>query len=550
MSESFSNQVLNCLQACGWREGAGSGRQVVTHSPINGELLATLASDDGASLAQKILALKTAQRKWQALPRAIREAFLKHYAAAIREHTDALKTLVVIDAGKMFFEAAGEVAGSAAVLENTIAQTAKLEEGGELSRPALGVVGLITSYNFPLAVAHWTIAPALLAGNAVLWKPSEKTPLVALAIEAIFASAATSFADAEIPPQLLQVLLAGRDVGQLMVASDDVAMISATGSVGMGKAIHATLETRHTKPAPPVLELGGNNPVIISGELTDAERETALKSVLFSAVASSGQRCTDTRRLIVHDSQYDVTLAWLKKQEQAIIDKGIIGNPFDLAEAKESYGPLIDEHAYQSYVQALERSFAAGGVMHVGEATYQDMPDESAYRLYADRWPNAYYPKPVLVEMKQQVPGGLLHDETFAPILFLLRYSDFTQALELANAPTNAGLVQGIYTHSRAEASAFAGACAAGHGVINSPTGTGTPAGGLGFGGCRDSGEGEILGLDPLAPFSRGASLAKLPTHTSPQEVVEGGVTKRKYIHTHEDGARTRIVENDLIKIG
>lgn len=525
------------------------GKGLAVHTPLSGELLHELTPDDPSSVAPKAAAAKAAQRVWQQTPRAQREALLQEYAAALKSNLPSLAQMIVLEAGKTYPEAKVEVMGAANVIGNTMTQLAKLYPR-HLPEP-LGVVGLITSFNFPFAVAHWTLAPALLAGNSVLWKPSEKTPLVAHAAYDLLRRTIASFNvqhDAQVPTSLVQIISGGRVAGEAMVAHEDVCMISATGSVAMGKAIQKTLAHKKHPAAPSVLELGGNNAAIISQHLTPEALEIAVSSVFFSALASSGQRCTDTRRLLVHRVHYNAVLAMLKARYQQVLDEKLIGNPLSLPEGKEGFGPLIDEDAFSRYLRAAKSAFAEGGTIHSGSETFSAMPNASALRLHEKLFPHAYYVKPLLAAMPAQKEGGILCEETFAPILYLLPYDDFEQALGAAFAPLNAGLVQALYSLNQDEIRRFTQGCPAGHAVVNSRTGTGTPAHGLGFGGCRDSGEGEILGLDPLLPFTKNRADQKhtLPTEEAPEVVTDNGITRTKYILTRPDGTRTRVVIHSL----
>lgn len=531
--------------------GVSGGRGLAVHTPISGEFLCEIASDDAVSIAEKVSLARHAQCQWQSVPQEVREAFLTHYASLLRTHAEQLIRLIVFEAGKTFPEAAGEVNGAANVIANTIKQAVAYGAGVVPARAPVGVVALITSFNFPFAVAHWTLAPALLAGNAVLWKPSEKTPLVALAAQSLFRQAIQQFNaqhQSTIPETLMQVIVGGHCAGETMIADEGVDMVSATGSVAMGQAIRRTLAKKCNAGAPPILELGGNNAAIISQHLTPEALDVALGGVLFSALASSGQRCTDTRRLIVHESHYDYVLASLRQRYQGVLDSGLISGPLELPEGKDGFGPLIDAEAFVRYRHALEAVLKEGGTIYSGVETFTAMPPDDALRLHQARYPDAYYVKPVLAELPIQREGGILHEETFASVLYLLRYQDFAEAMRMAFAPQNAGLVQALYTFDENEKARFVQACPAGHAVINSRTGTGTPAHGLGFGGCRDSGEGEILGLDPLRPFTRAVENTPLhfPTPDHPEIVTEGNITRRKYIITRPGGARTRVVEHSL----
>lgn len=460
---------------------------LAVHSPIDGGVVATLAIDNSPAVAAKIAKARKAQQRWATVPRSQREQLLTRLSEAVKQQHELLGELITRDAGKTIKEGLAEATSSADILLKTIKDIALPELTGMLrfkERPPAGIVGLITSFNFPLVVANWTIAPALLAGNAVVWKPSEKTPLVALAYKAIFDKVAGDYAD------LVQLVIGSREAGEALVAHEDIDMVSATGSVAMGKGIKATLAKKINRAVPPILELGGNNGIIISNKLSAEHLDFTLSSLMNSFLGTTGQRCTNTRRLIVHCHMYDKVAKLLKTKIDTFLKTTAIGNPLTAPANDYGYGPLIDEDAYQRFEHAKKQAVSEGGEVVYGA------------RLLAKEYPYAYYVEPTLALL----PGhsAIMHEETFAPIVFLAPYEHFDDAIAMVNAPDNAGLVNGIYTQSRKEAEQFALKNLAGHGVINSPKGTGTPAFGMGFGGNKASGEGEILNAaDPLAAFTR-----------------------------------------------
>lgn len=476
----MSNNIRDALKVLDSDLSAWEGKDVVVHAPASGEILAALKGDAGG-LDKKIAAAAAAQKNFASLNRAQRVKFLESVAAAIKEHREPLAKCLSLESGKTMKEAFVEADGSVNVLLNTIKDTT-LPDLGNMARtkerPPVGTVGLITSFNFPMAVAYWTLAPAWLAGNAVIWKPSEKTPLTALACKAVFDKAAGAHKD------LLQIVVGGREIGQALVAHTGVGMVSATGSVAMGKAIQATLSRKSGNFAPPILELGGNNGVIISEKSPPEHLQFAVNAVMGSFLGSTGQRCTNTRRLIVHQSVYDKVAALFK----TAIEQFMGGKPFD-ADNAYGYSALIDADAWQRFEKAKKQAAEEGGRIVLGN------------RLLQKEFPNAYFVEPALALLPKQTK--IMFEETFAPILFIAPYENFDDALSMLNAPANAGLVGGIYTQNQNEADRFAAACEAGHCLVNPPKGTGTPAHGMGFGGNKDSGCGEILNAaDPLAAFT------------------------------------------------
>ncbi|MEQ1705602.1 MAG: aldehyde dehydrogenase family protein [Rickettsiales bacterium] len=472
---------------------------LVVISPCDGSVIAELATDNGQTLAYKIERARQAQKKWADNPRATREKLLTAFSDAINANKKSLIDLIIYDAGKTEKEASAEVVGAADILKKTIENSALPEFGGMTrckERPPVGVVGLITSFNFPLAVAHWTIAPALLAGNAVIWKPSEKTPMVAATIKENFDSIAGEYSD------LLQIIIGDRDIGARLVAHEQIDMISATGSVAMGQGIKAALAQKENNKIPPILELGGNNGVIISEKITDEHLTFAVSSIMGSFLATSGQRCTNTRRLIVQEKIYDKIVSALKQNIEKFLASGAIVNPLSGASNDYGYAVLIDEDSFQRFESAKKQALLEGGKILFGD------------RLRISDASNVFFVEPALALMPKQ--SQIMHKETFAPLLFVTPYKKFSEAIDLVNAPENAGLVNGIYTQSKIEAEIFARENQAGHCVINSPKGTGTPAFGMGFGGNKHSGEGEILNnADPLQAFTRPSKFNRIAINSA-----------------------------------
>lgn len=463
-------------------------------SPCDGAVIAELASDNGQTLAYKIARSMEAQKNWQNQPRHMREKLLVAFSNTINENKQRLLELITYDAGKTAKEAAAEVAGAADILQKTIDNSSLPDFGGMKrckERPPVGLVGLITSFNFPLAVAHWTIAPALLAGNAVLWKPSEKTPLVAIAIKEIFDEIAGEFSD------LIQILIGERELGSRLVLHEQIDMISATGSVAMGQGIAAALAQKENNNISPILELGGNNGVIISDKVTPEHLEWSVDAIMSSFLASNGQRCTNTRRLIVQHKIYNEVIVLLKQKIENFIVSGAIVNPLSGLSNDYGYSALIDEDAFNRFEAAKQQARMEGGEIRFGE------------RLLVHESANVFFVEPALALMPSQ--SAIMHKETFAPLLFVTQYHDFAEAITMINAPENAGLVGGIYTQNATEAEIFTRENQAGHTLINSAKGTGTPAFGMGFGGNKHSGIGEILNnADPLQAFTRTGSFNRI----------------------------------------
>jgi len=466
---------------------AAAPQGLVVRCPADGSVITTLAQDDADSLSAKIAVAAAAQTRFSQLKRAQREGFIEGLSAAVKAAREGLGTLITLEGGKVAAEGLGEADGSADILVKTMKDAALPEFGGMLrtkERPPVGLVGLITSFNFPLAVANWTLGPAFLAGNGVLWKPSEKTPLTALFYKHVFDRAMGEYKD------LLQVLVGGRALGEGLVSAEAVTLISATGSVAMGRGIKAALLQKKRVPCAPILELGGNNGVVMTAHMSDGHRQWAVLALLNSFFGTAGQRCTNTRRLIVHRSHLDAVVALFQKHITQLVTSGAVVNPLGGASNPYGYGPLIDGQAFALFEKAKQTAREQGGMVWGGA------------RLMEQAYPDAYYVEPALAVMPAQT--AVAHEETFAPLLYIIPYDgEVVEAIVLLNAPENAGLVSGIYTQSQKEADMFAAGSEAGHVVINPPKGTGTPAFGMGFGGNKASGEGEILNAaDPLRAFT------------------------------------------------
>ena len=343
------------------------------------------------------------------------------------------------------------------------------------------MTGIITAFNFPVAVWSWNAALALVCGNACVWKPSEKTPLTALATQALFDRAAARWAAARgsVPPGLSTLLIGGREIGEVLVDHPRVPLVSATGSTAMGRAIAPRLAQRL---AHAILELGGNNGAIVC---PSADLDLTLRAVAFAAMGTAGQRCTTLRRLFVHDSIYEKFLPRLEQAYRSVT----IGNPL---EAGTLVGPLIDSRAYGAMQEALEAARSAGGAVTGGE------------RVLWEKAPGAYYVRPALVEMPGQI--GPVARETFAPILYVMRYSDFERGARRCHNAVPQGLASSIFTNDLREAELFLSASGSDCGIANVNIGpSGAEIGGA-FGGEKDTGGGRESGSDAWKAYMRRAT--------------------------------------------
>lgn len=456
-----------------------------TYSPLTGEQLSTLATHSVADTGTMVAAAHQAHLAWRDVPAPRRGELIRLLGEELRASKVDLGRMVSIEAGKSPSEGLGEVQEMIDICDFAVGLSRQLygltiatERAGhrmmETWHP-VGVVGVITAFNFPVAVWAWNAALALICGNSVVWKPSEKTPLTALACDAIFQRALARFGDA--PADLNQILIGGPDVGAALVENHKVPVISATGSTRMGRIVGPKVAERFGRS---ILELGGNNAGIIT---PSADLDMALRAVAFGAMGTAGQRCTTMRRLFVHDSVYDQIVPKLIKVYNTVS----IGNPL---ETDALVGPLIDRAAYEGMQSALEAARAAGGTVHGGAR--QNIVSEAAY-----------YVRPALVEMPSQT--GPVLEETFAPILYVMRYSDFAQVLDEHNA-VGAGLSSSIFTLNMREMEIFLSAAGSDCGIANVNIGTSGAEIGGAFGGEKETGGGRESGSDAWRGYMRRAT--------------------------------------------
>ena len=457
------------------------------HSPITGERLAAIAENRGADAAATIDAAQTAFRQWRTIPAPKRGELVRLWAEELRAHKADLGRLVSIEVGKVVSEGAGEVQEMIDICDFAVGLSRQLYGYTIASeRPdhrmmetwhPLGVVGVISAFNFPVAVWSWNTALALVCGNAVVWKPSEKANLSALAAHAMLERAIARF-NAEggaAPAGLNGLLIGGRALGEALVDSPKVALVSATGSTRMGREVGPKVAARFGRS---LLELGGNNAAIVS---PSADLDLTLRGVAFSAMGTAGQRCTTLRRLFLHDSLYDGFLPRLKAAYASVK----VGNPL---EQGVLVGPLIDQGALDAMQKALAEARAAGGTVHGGEVVQTQ---------------GGAYARPAVVEMPGQI-GPVVH-ETFAPILYVMKYSSFDDVLEKHNEVPQ-GLSSSIFTNDMREAETFLSARGSDCGIANVNIGpSGAEIGGA-FGGEKETGGGRESGSDAWKAYMRRAT--------------------------------------------
>ena len=457
---------------------AFTGGDLPVHSPIDGNLIGSVATTTDVDAA--IGRADTAFRAWQMVPAPRRGELVRRLGNALRTHKDALGRLVTIDCGKPLSEGHGEVQEMIDICDFATGLSRQLygltiasERPGhrmmETWHP-LGPVAIITAFNFPVAVWAWNAALALICGNPVIWKPSEKTPLTALAVQAIFDAVVADFGD-DAPPALAQLVIGGPAVGQSLVDDPRVALVSATGSTRMGRIVGECVARRFGRS---LLELGGNNATIVT---PSADMDLALHACAFGFMGTSGQRCTSLRRLFLHCSIHDEFLARLEAAAASIR----IGDPRATATLM---GPLIDEAAFSAMTATLDAARRAGGTVTGGERL--DQP--------------GVYVRPAIVTLPDHV--GPVLDETFAPILYVFAYEGLDAAILKQNA-VKQGLSSSIFTNDLREAEAFLSACGSDCGIANVNIGTSGAEIGGAFGGEKETGGGRESGSDSWKAYMR-----------------------------------------------
>ncbi len=483
---TIATETADLLAKLGVDKATLSGGDMDVHSPVTGEKIASLKTVSAAEAGKAIDAAHKAFKAWRLVPAPRRGELVRLLGEELRAHKAELGRLVSIEVGKIPSEGLGEVQEMIDICDFAVGLSRQLygltiatERPGhrmmETWHP-LGVIGVISAFNFPVAVWSWNAALALVCGDAVVWKPSEKTPLTALACEAIFKRAAERFG-ADTPENLAPVLIGDRAVGEVLVDHPKVPLVSATGSTRMGREVGPRLAKRFARA---VLELGGNNAGIVC---PSADLDMALRAIAFGAMGTAGQRCTTLRRLFVHESVYDHLVPRLKKAYESVS----VGNPL---ETSALVGPLIDRAAFEAMQKALKEAAAQGGKVTGGGRVENGHPD-------------AYYVHPALVEMPKQVSP--VTEETFAPILYVMKYSDFEEALELHNA-VGAGLSSSIFTRDLQESERFLGADGSDCGIANVNIGTSGAEIGGAFGGEKETGGGRESGSDAWKAYMRRAT--------------------------------------------
>ncbi|GAB3192738.1 aldehyde dehydrogenase family protein [Geodermatophilus arenarius] len=484
-AEDLARLAADAAGRCGVDLDAIAGDFPVT-SPVNGQRVASLRRDTAADVATAVERADEAFRTWRTVPAPVRGALVRRFGELLREHKADLATLVSVEVGKITSEAAGEVQEMIDICEFAVGLSRQLY-GRTISseRPGhrlmetwhpLGVVGVISAFNFPVAVWSWNTALALVCGDPVVWKPSELAPLSALASAALLDRA---IAETGAPEGLSQVVLGGADVGEALVESPGVALLSATGSTRMGRLVGPRVADRFGRS---LLELGGNNAAIVT---PSADLDLATRGIVFSAAGTAGQRCTTMRRLIAHVDVVDA----LTERVAAAYRRLPIGSPL---EPGTLVGPLIHDAAFKAMQDALEAARQQGGEVLAGGG-----------RRLADEAPDAYYAEPALVRMPGQT--DIVRQETFAPILYVLPYRTLEEAVALNNDVPQ-GLSSSIFTSDQAEAERFLAADGSDCGIANVNIGTSGAEIGGAFGGEKHTGGGRESGSDAWKGYMRRAT--------------------------------------------
>jgi len=489
-TQDISGRIKEILTGFGVPEAAYSEGTLEVTSPVSGEVIGRVHPASPGAVNGIVDEAHAAFLEWRDMPAPKRGELVRLFGEELRAGKAALGELVTLETGKILSEGQGEVQEMIDICDFavglsrqlcglTIASERPSHRMMETWHP-LGATGIISAFNFPVAVWAWNAALALVCGNACVWKPSEKTPLSALATLALFERALHQFKAGAggAPEKLCQAILGGRETGEALALNPLVPLVSATGSTAMGRAIAPILARRFARA---ILELGGNNAAIVC---PTAGLELTLRAVAFAAMGTAGQRCTTLRRLFVHESIYKPFVTRLKQAYASVK----VGNPL---EPDTLVGPLIGKAALDAMESALDEAVAAGGAVIGGTIVEEGVPA------------GGFYVRPALAEMPRQ--AGPVEKETFAPILYVMRYRDLAQAIVLHNAVPQ-GLSSSIFTNDLREAEFFLSARGSDCGIANVNIGpSGAEIGGA-FGGEKETGGGRESGSDCWKLYMRRAT--------------------------------------------
>tara|TARA_Y100001954_G_scaffold161839_1_gene171819 strand:- start:2079 stop:3611 length:1533 start_codon:yes stop_codon:yes gene_type:complete len=461
----------------------GGGKEISSYSPVDGSLIGKVTTTTSEEYEKVIKSATAAFKDWRLKPAPQRGEIVRQYGEKLREYKQALGELVSYEMGKSLQEGLGEVQEMIDICDFAVGLSRQLygltmhsERPGhrmyEQYHP-LGVVGIISAFNFPVAVWNWNTALAWICGDTCVWKASEKSPICSVACQNIWNEVAK---ENNLPEGISCIINGDYVVGELMTADDRLPLISATGSTRMGRVVGSKVAERFGKS---LLELGGNNAIIITPE---ADLEVTVVGALFGAVGTCGQRCTSTRRLIIHDSVYDD----VKNKLASAYKQLKIGNPLD---ERNHVGPLIDRDAVNMYLNAIEKAKEEGGNVLVEGGV-----------LEGEGYESGCYVKPVIIEAKNHFK--IVQDETFAPILYLMKYSKLEEAIDMQNG-VKQGLSSSIMTTNLREAEKFLSAAGSDCGIANVNIGTSGAEIGGAFGGEKETGGGRESGSDAWKIYMR-----------------------------------------------
>jgi len=486
MKESLKTLGLGAINfgvSTGTKWIKSSGPKLESYSPVDGKLIGKVLTGDKASFEKVVAQSRKAFLAWRQIPAPKRGEIVRQIGESLRKNKEALGKLVSYEMGKSLQEGLGEVQEMIDICDFAVGLSRQLHGLTMHSeRPnhrmyeqyhPLGVVGIISAFNFPVAVWAWNAMLAWVCGDTCIWKPSEKTPLCSIACQNIVSKV---FRKNGVPEGVSCVVNGNYLVGELITHSKDIPLVSATGSVRMGKAVAKAVGERLGRP---LLELGGNNAIIISEH---ANLDIAIRGALFGAVGTAGQRCTSTRRLIIQDKIYDQVVSSLKKAYEQLK----IGNPLD---ASNHVGPLIDELAVKAYRRALLEIEKEGGKILVKGGALKGKGYESGC-----------YVKPAIAEVKNSFK--IVQEETFAPILYLIKYKTLEQAIGYQNGVAQ-GLSSSIMTTSMIEMEKFLSQAGSDCGIANVNIGTSGAEIGGAFGGEKETGGGRESGSDSWKVYMR-----------------------------------------------
>ena len=484
-TEQIAADVRQALKAMGVDTDAIAG-DVEVRTPITGGVIFKVRTHTAEEVDAAVAAAAEAFLTWREVPAPVRGQLVKRWGELLIEHKADLGTLVTAEVGKITSEALGEVQEMIDICDLAVGQSRQLfgktisseRPGHRLAESwhPLGVVGVISAFNFPVAVYSWNTALALIAGDTVVWKPAEPTPLCSLATDALLARAA---AEVGAPAGVHHLVLGGREIGQRLVEDSRVALLSATGSVRMGRQIAPLIAARFGRA---LLELGGNNAAIVA---PSADLDLALRGIVFAAAGTAGQRCTTLRRLIVHRSIVDQLVPRIVDAYGTLS----IGSP---TIDGTLVGPLINQASFDAQQAALAAAVEQGGTILCG-----------GDRVLADERPDAYYVHPAVVSMPAQ--SAIVQAETFAPILYVLTYDTLDEAIALNNGVPQ-GLSSAIFTTNQLEAERFTSASGSDCGIVNVNIGTSGAEIGGAFGGEKETGGGRESGADSWKAYMRQAT--------------------------------------------